>query len=954
MQHRSESDKTRIRQKPLSFWIKLLCRPGLASRIAASRAFAALGAEAGPAIPSLIALLAAPDLRTRRRSYLVLLRLGLEANVLARASMALYNEPDPRDEASRAWFKSMGFQDDPPNRSVRMRLLESARQADLDSAGCLAFFVALLDDPDDPVCNLASRVLRGPWLPAPPDWLRNVASGDPVARIQAAHAAGSIGTEGLPLLRLLIQDPEPSVRRVAAVALGRLDAEALAELAIALEDEDPKVRRQAVWALGRPLGPEAIGLLIQAIGHPRAEVRKDAIDAVKSLGILAKDALPALEQAREDPDVGVSSVAGYARSYVSDRLHGKTLRHWAGRLLDPRPRIRRNVAKILVYAPRTDLMMDALTELVRDPDPEVRNAACYAFEEGDLDVTHPAFLSLLHDPDPRHRWNALGILHYGMLGQCEAAVGRIIAMLDDPDEGVRSQVVHRLVRRGDEYRIHAADVLPVPESCGGVADPGDRYARARAAAALGDWDEEGLLPLQDTLRDPDTLVRRAAVVAIWRIGAAALGVAQIALGDDDAHVRMYAASFISQCDPEALPRLVHLLDDPSAAVRVAAIDGLARFGQSAEIAIPWLHDAVDRSTDSQVRRAAVAALGEVAPTSPDAVSTLVNVASDPDPEIRVAAIESLGAATPEFPQVIPTLIRAMGDLEPLVRRASALSLGRIGPRAHASVSVMIDACSDPVWHVSTTARANLLRLLSETSEDAEVEAVVATLTEALNSGNWLDRFWGLEALSSLIGTPPSTILSPDTSHRHPSCADLSLPCFFPPAAKGLAKAFHHHRPDVCRSAIHAFVGCPEAAKIVLPELIVVFRTHTDSQVHSSCSTIFRELGPDAADVVPDLIAALGESDHWTRLHTAITLACVAPSNLTALSILIEGLDRPESRDRAWAAYGLGQMGSSAQLAIPLLKKTLLDSNEPTRNAAANALEQIQSASSDSDCPVADR
>ena len=116
--------------------------------------------------------------------------------------------------------------------------------------------------------------------------------------------------------------------------------DALRGLAVALEDEDPQVRRQTVWCSA---GRSALrrSLSRSWCWAPPCEVRLAAAKALQVLGGPARDALPALEHARGDPDEGVASAARSALAAIDSRPYGKPLRHWVAKLGHPRPKVRR-------------------------------------------------------------------------------------------------------------------------------------------------------------------------------------------------------------------------------------------------------------------------------------------------------------------------------------------------------------------------------------------------------------------------------------------------------------------------------------------------------------------------------------------------------------------------------------------------------------------------------------
>jgi HEAT repeats len=112
--------------------------------------------------------------------------------------------------------------------------------------------------------------------------------------------------------------------------------------------------------------------------------------------------------------------------------------------------------------------------------------------------------------------------------------------------------------------------------------------------------------------------------------------------------------------------LTSLLEDHDAHVRSGAAKGLGRSGRDASVALSKLARAVVKDVDPSVRRNAAWALGQIAPTVPDApelddaVEALANAVFDRDRELRLEASKSLG-------QIGANARTALGSLSQLLR-----------------------------------------------------------------------------------------------------------------------------------------------------------------------------------------------------------------------------------------------------------------------------------------------
>lgn len=146
---------------------------------------------------------------------------------------------------------------------------------------------------------------------------------NPSVRRNAAWAIGELtnmlpGTrsDAVPQLITLLSDSDAWVRMAAARALGELhDHRAVAQLVATLSDDNWRVRELVVWALSEMKNAKAVTPLCAILlSDPRAEVRRGAAEALGE--IASAEALPALKQALQDSEPGVSNKAAWAISEI--------------------------------------------------------------------------------------------------------------------------------------------------------------------------------------------------------------------------------------------------------------------------------------------------------------------------------------------------------------------------------------------------------------------------------------------------------------------------------------------------------------------------------------------------------------------------------------------------------------------------------------------------------------
>jgi len=120
--------------------------------------------------------------------------------------------------------------------------------------------------------------------------------------------------DDLSVLLKSLKHSDAEVRRSAAIALESFGAEAAAAVPVlthALDDADVVTQVAATRTLGQ-IGVSALSGLLQALGKPEKQVRREAIWALVRMGAVAKDAVPALAGALCDSDLKVRLGAAQA------------------------------------------------------------------------------------------------------------------------------------------------------------------------------------------------------------------------------------------------------------------------------------------------------------------------------------------------------------------------------------------------------------------------------------------------------------------------------------------------------------------------------------------------------------------------------------------------------------------------------------------------------------------
>jgi len=186
-----------------------------------------------------------------------------------------------------------------------------------------------------------------------------------------------------------------------------------------------------------------------------------------------------------------------------------------------------------------DAGIDGLLNLLRDPDPQVRQVAMWFLRANPAPRAVPHLEAALSDPVSEIRGAAIQAL----LAADSARVPVLLPLLGDSVAGVRTSALRALAMLG------AAEILPHSVALLRDSSTWVRVSTIESLGALGS--AEAIQLLLPQLADTSARVRRATVTALTNIGSpAAREALQAAVDDDDWEVRLYAAEGLKRLDRE--------------------------------------------------------------------------------------------------------------------------------------------------------------------------------------------------------------------------------------------------------------------------------------------------------------------------------------------------------------------------------------------------------------------
>jgi HEAT repeat protein len=351
---------------------------------------------------------------------------------------------------------------------------------------------------------------------------------------------------------------------------------------------------------------------------------------------------------------------------------------------------------------------------------------------------------------------------------------------------------------------------------------------------------------------------------------------------------------VDELSAEAILLLAKTLGDTNEFVRAEAALMLSKTGPSGEPAVPALAQAALEDSTLTVRLHAMMALAEIGACSDQIVPTALYLLQDSDGQVRSAAAKVLGCFGHAAESAAEALEASLNDADLTVATQAAWALGQIG--AKAAVPALIRAFKHGEGELPYTA-AGALAELAPTSK-----GVLGALTAALGKVDYEKRIHAARALAQ-IGPPAAAAIPTLVA----TLADAD------PDAASLAT------PDLRAQA------CLEAAVA-----LAMIDGRIDTALDVLCDSFPPPLGRRTRAGLAGNIWSL-----WDDVFDALKRLGIA-----ALSPLLLRLNQSE-RDRAFAAWALGEFGAQADAASTVLEQTLGDRDAFLRLMAACSLWRIQ-------------
>ncbi len=462
--------------------------------------------------------------------------------------------------------------------------------------------------------------------------------------------------------------------------------------------------------------------------------------------------------------------------------------------------------------------------------------------------------------------------------------------------------------------------------------------------------------LRDQLSSDDADVRVDAARRLCEFGAAAnpaVPELQQALLSDDLLLRYEAARCLGEIGPDASPcigRLLVMLTDDAPLLRHVALNALRRVSRPSAVIRKAFEERMQNDSLLANRVVAARALAEFAalddshPVPPAAIDVLIEGLKSPQAHVSSEATRGLVAVGAAATSPILGVFR-IGSPSERINATEALAL--LGLSAQEAGPTLLSALTD----ADGTLKRHIVRALP--SIGADPAAAIPRLQQLLHEKSRELRVSATAALGDYgeQAAPAAADLArlladDDLLVQRDAAAALSR--LGPQAASAVPQLIAALRDDDGAVTIEAAQALTAIGQPAVPPLIALLK---DPQYRNLAAAVLGDIGPDAVDAVPAILAMLDAPDKETRRAALLALAGIGPAaQPVAAEQLVQILRDPESDVRPGAAYALARMED--QHAVPdLLALVRQTDDDREKLAAAWALVMLQPSASVSEKAV---
>lgn len=372
--------------------------------------------------------------------------------------------------------------------------------------------------------------------------------------------------------------------------------------------------------------------------------------------------------------------------------------------------------------------------------------------------------------------------------------------------------------------------------------------------------------------------------------------------------REHAAFLIGQIGPDAaaaIPALMRVLTDQTEGWRIEGeVRGaLLAMGEKLSGQVPEFITYL-KSNDRETRQLGAVLLASVGPKAQAAVPALLKAAESRDGWVSLSVARALWNIGRQTNVAVGIYISSLQSTNSTHRQLALIYLRQMGPAAKAAGPQVQATLKDSDDLVRREAEKTLrevdpgLLQSSLLGMNEQIPAVLAKLIQAIQSGEFQDRFRAVETI---------LVFGPDAKPAVPGLIEfLTGPA---PQRPGPFAAFG--MMNARRSAAEALAEIGPEARAAVPALIGLLKEHRDYYRASYCKALGR-IGPDAKEAVPVLEEALQDDNRGIRLAAAVALTRITPQQASNAVAVLKSLQKDPELATVWVTDGSGVAKQTSQ------------------------------------------
>lgn len=699
-----------------------------------------------------------------------------------------------------------------------------------------------------------------------------------------------------------------------------------------LGSSDRDTRREASLSLttAGAGAKEAIPALLTAVEDPDKQVWANALTALANLGPAAADAAPALLEkldGRKHPAMRQRDLRqlGFRIAFVLTRIGPAAMPHLLGALKSDDSVMRTVAAHAL--GDLGPAAKDAVPDLIANLDhrePFVREEVVAALSA----IGEPAAKPLtdaLQNQNPKIREGAVTVL--AAVPSKTATPALLDLLAKEQDASVRAALFPALAKAG------ADPARCVPAFIEAIKGDNDtlRHSASNALLSLRAGQDAAASALAALLKDPNPKIAERAASLLGRLGnraKAALPMLIEAIAKKQPAPAAYVDAVVLT-GPTAVPEILRAVatEKPEAITKehwsvliLKSLNGLA---------VPPLSAAL---ADSKlpVRLTAAAALGEMGVTATDAAPALAKASADPDPRVRATALGALVGIHANPKVTLPRMEAALHDSAPIVRLTALQLIPYLGESGESLSPYALAALKDKDPAVRKWAASSVSNTMPEA-----VPALVENLSDPSLRPAMLEAL-GRVGSAAAPAAPKVLALYPAAAKplRMQILGTIEL-TGAPSVSPELQAAMKDGDAEIRGAALGAYAHAEKDPKARLATLTAALADQNVA-IRKAAADVLGDLAHDARDAAPQLTDMLQRPED--RPFALEALKKIQPRALPALLAAL-AIQSPDTR--IYACERLASLGPEAREAVPALKGLQNDGSEDVRRAANRALKRIE-------------